>query len=88
MLYPLLAGSEIIAHISDMIGLLFLMQFCIHELALPLLIWVRKIVNYVHLFISFSKHFKCFTIIKPREQTNDVDREAGQVEDRKELYSV
>lgn len=37
---------------------------------------------------TLSDCLKCFTITGQTEQTNDVDREAGQVEDRKELYSL
>lgn len=37
---------------------------------------------------TLSDSLKCFTITGQAEQTNDVDGESGQVEDRKELYSL
>lgn len=42
----------------------------------------------MHLFTPFSDYVKCFTITGQTEQTNDVDVEAGQVEDRKKLYRL
>lgn len=44
--------------------------------------------NYFHLFTLLSDCLKCFTITGKTEQTNDVDTEGGQVENRKGIVRL
>lgn len=63
-------------------------NFCIYKQDLRLLFQNqnrRKLHPFVY---TLSDGLECFTITKQREQTNDVDEETGQVEDKKGIVSA